>query len=262
MLTLKMLLIEDSTADQVLFVNQVQNDASDVAVDCATSISEAFAYLESAAATPYDQIWLDPGLPDLKPAMIGQVLARLKQHVEPGEVRLLTSTASPEVKRQAKQQDVSLLNKDVLNPGGNSEILSIVREMLTKRSSGGATRVELGKHEMRLLHIEGSVEEMKAFLKDATQRMQRYEETALQVKLMVDLVNQMPVLKDSIGKLEKLVDKDVAARSGQLEVRKSFMQYALPALLTAVTALATIFLTQYFSANKPAIAPSVAPSSN
>lgn len=256
--SLRLLLIEDSQSDRTLFADQIQNElGNDVQIDCAEKIGEAFHLLEHARATRnfYDQIWLDPGLPDLGQQNISSALATLKAHVEPGQLRLLTSNAAPEITRQARKHDVQTVSKSALSPSGDLEVLEIVKELISKRSSGSGatTRVEMARYEAKLANLEYKVDENCKRLEKIEQGIDRMNSLAFELSAIKDLLAKIPTLEQSVKEVKSAQADAKKATDAQWDFRKVVIGGIITAVFGALTTLGPLLIPRLFpEPDKPA----------
>jgi hypothetical protein len=212
---IKLLLIEDNPRDATLFCDQLQQELSgNVEIEWKTRLDDALYWLESCtAAQKPDQIWLDPGLPDLAQGSIGKALSSLKSHVPTGELRMLSSLASPVARAQAAENQVPVVSKNQLIDSGNSQILEIVREMLYKRSSGSTVSIANAKLEGKIATLEVKMDIFSRQVETNTPRIERTEANAQELSRRVsELATELASLKKSIADQKELNQQMIAKR--------------------------------------------------
>lgn len=257
--SLKLLLIEDTPADATLFISQIQDSLGvEVEVEWRTRLTDAVGQLEAVGEEHYDQIWLDPGLPDLGSANIGKALALLKKYVPAGELRLLSGLAQPAVAKQAESHNVAVVSKASLQPSGNQEILEMVKELLAKRSSSGATtRVEMARYEGKLANLEYKVEENSRRLEKIEQGIDRMNNLAFELSAIKDLLGKIPALEQSVREVKSAQSEAKKASDAQWDFRKAAVTVIAGGLITGVigviTTLGPILIPRLFpDPDKPA----------
>ncbi|MGA7936474.1 MAG: hypothetical protein WCA35_23170 [Kovacikia sp.] len=234
MTTLRLLLIEDTPSDATLFCDQIQNSiGNDVDIEWKTHLGEAMAWLESG--NEVDQIWLDPGLPDLGEKSIGKALATLKQFVEPGELRLISSN-TPAIATQAQKQGVDVVAKEALI---SSEILQIVQTLLNKRSSGQL----VSETQVKIARLEGFVESNAGRLGKIEATLERLPTLIFEIETIKKFVAEIPSLKEE---LKSLQGKGLL-KTKQLDV----MQAVIVSLLTLVGVLGAAIGPRLLEQGKP-----------
>lgn len=243
----KLLLIEDSSADATLFTDQIQNQlGSDIEIEWKTRLSDALAWLE--AGNKPDQIWLDPGLPDLGQG-ISKALTTLKKYVPAGELRLLSSTVSPSLARAAEQQQVEVLHKDATT----TQVLQIVQELLSKRSGGTTARIETAKLEGKIAKLEYQLDISHTRLARIEATLERLSTVSFEVGTVKEALNRIPQLEKALSELQKTSESTQQIRLKRWDV----MQAIIVALISAAVAIGTILLAKSPS---PTPTPSTNPS--
>ena len=268
--TLRLLLIEDSASDATLFIDQIQNSLGHevVEVEWRTRLSEALSLLESGQV--FDQIWIDPGLPDLGQQNIGKALATLKRHLRSeGELRMISSLSSPTIAKQAAQHNVEVLQKDALT-STNNEILAIVRDMLAKRSSSGTIKVELARFEGTIAKMEYQIgENTKAIAAILTilDPMRNVVGELHSVKQIVEplrnVTYELSLIKDTLKREAETAEKEKSAEKEVTVKRLDLMQAIILALITTVGSISVIVLPKVVDRwleAPPATAPVTTPS--
>jgi len=224
MTLLRLLLIEDTPSDATLFIDQIQNSIGhEVEIDWVQRLGEAMVQLESGRK--YDQIWLDPGLPDLREQSIGKALVTLKQFVPPGEVRMISSIAAPAVAQQAQQHDVAVVQKASLSRDG--EILDIVREMLNRRSGGSTIKVANARLEVKVINLEEQV-------KINTERLNQIES---QLRLVADRFTTIPFELESIKRILQEQKEAIAKQKDEKKEARASRTSVTVSIITAISAM-------------------------
>lgn len=240
----KLLLIEDNPSDATLFCDRIQNElGSEIEIEWKTRLTDAMAWLE--AGNRPDQIWLDPGLPDLGQQNLGKALSTLKKYVAAGELKLLSSTVAPSVARAAEQQQVQVLNKDATN----TQVLQIVQELLTKRSGGTTARVEAAKLEGKIAKIEYQVGSTLERLARIEAALERLATVAFEVNATREALNRIPPLEAKFKEFQQQLEAKIREfqqfREGSQQVRlkrMDMLQAIFIALISGGVALGTLAL--------------------
>ena len=238
MSNLELLLIEDTPADAMLFMEQIQQQyGSDVQIIWKKNLAEAKLYL---ADNMVDQIWLDRVLPDFNIHNFATEVAALKKHLnseDKNELYLLTASPPPNVQAQAKAAHVDIVSKDDLMPAGDSQILAMVTQLLAKRSSGATVRVET---ESRLVRMEVKLEHLIHTLGAIGELKNLVEQLRVETSLMREHVNQVPTLTSQVSELKK-----ASTNRDNLEIKKLDMRQAIIlAIITGIGTLAITWLTK------------------
>lgn len=231
---LELLLIEDTPADAMLFMEQIQQQyGSDVQIVWKKTLAEAKLYL---AENTVDQIWLDRVLPDFNANNFATEVAALKKHLtseDKNELYLLTASPPPNVTAQAKAAHVDIVSKDDLMPAGDSQILAMVTQLLAKRSFGATVRVET---ESRLVRMEMKLEHLTQALGSIGELKNLVEQLRVETSLMREHVNKVPDLSGQVAELKK-----ASTNRDQLEIKKLDMRQAI--ILAIITGMGTLAIT-------------------
>lgn len=233
-MNLKLLLIEDTQADATLFCDQVQGSlGEDVDIDWVTQLSEAFNRLETGQI--YDQIWLDPALPDLRDSNLGKALATLKKYVSSGELRLLGGSGFTSThKKQAIEQNVQVV-EDI----NSRQVLALVQELLSKKTGGTATiRVEQAKLEGAIARAEMRIDENSSRLAKIEAICDRLQTLQFELGATREAIGIIPQLRDDVLALKRVLEIKRADQAGVWEFRK----VVVPALISAMVAIATLII--------------------
>lgn len=246
----KLLLIEDTPSDATLFCDQIQRQlGNEVEIEWRTRLSDALAWLE--AGNVPDQIWLDPGLPDLREQNVGKALATLKGYVPIGELRLISSTIAPALASQAAKHDVPVVEKG----NESAQILQIVQDLLSKRSSGATTRVELAR-------VEGAIAKLEYQVEANITRLDKIEEV---IDRLSTLAFEVGALKDSMNRLLQQGDKQ-QIQTKRVEARQAIALGLISGLVSlgvaAITIVAPKLIDKWDAKPAAQLSPSPATSSS
>lgn len=244
--SIEIMLIEDHPPDATLFIHKLQQNMGDeVQVHWVKTLAEAYRDLETGKK--YDQIWLDPGLPDLiAQTDINRALLTLKKYVEQvnGELHIITSSASPGVIAQAENHQVNIVEKDALL-SRDSQILQIVGDMLAKKSGGyGTVKVQAAKMEGTIAKLEYQVVENFKRLERVEANQERFSTLLYEISAIKEMVNKIPAI-------EKKLEKSEGANEIKLK-RWDFFQTVLIAFISAAVTLGGIALPKLLDQAKDA----------
>lgn len=246
------LLIEDTQSDAITFIDRLQETWGDnVNVTWAKRLSEAMAHLESG--TTFDQIWLDPGLPDLGERNVGSALATLKKFG--CEVKMISSEIRPVIAAQAQAHNVQLIQKS----SQGDQMLEIVSEMLSKRSNG-TIKVSMAEVRGAVSKLEYQVETNRVQLDKAERTIAAlatvpYELAAIknELKRIALLQGELATLKTEVAALKKSGEEKGKLGALRIDLAKAIVLALIALGGTAITTLGPkIIDALYPTPNPPA----------
>jgi hypothetical protein len=261
MLGARLLLIEDTTSDAEIFTDFMRQRLGEVEVDVCVRLGDAIHRLQNHGEGYYDQIWIDPGLPDLNTDNIGKALAILKRFAP---VQMTSGMTAPAIAKQATEYNVPIIQKSAFLGGNTAALQAIVqeiRDIVGKKSNNGGNvtvRVEQARLQAALLKFEVQIGEIQKDLQKVWKSIEGYDELPVKVALLVDHMNQLLAMKNTLGEIEKALYQKNQEHQNRWEWRKVIAQSVVPVLLTGLFGLGAIALPKLLpDTDKP---PQVQPS--
>lgn len=205
---LRILLIEDTPAEVAAFKRAVSRINPDAEVVAVSGFNEAFHAIEGGV--PFDRLCIDPNIGQT--VGFDRFIKDISRHDIPIEI-LTSDRTSPSFIRYLEKiasahEEVNLIGR------GQDDLRDLLERILKEKSGGNTTlRVEQAQQEIRLIHLEEGVKEVRAAQTEQIKMFQQLAGTVSEFSIRLSLSTQtVEQLKQEVRQLrEELQDvSDVA----------------------------------------------------